>query len=131
GALAAGVARATRAVAVEMEELSDFAFVQALVDARARGCDVAVVVPGVGRAAATTAAARQLAAAGVVVRAVDTPTIHAKAIVDDDWLYVGSANLTAASLDANREVGLVLADDDARTAVSAAIAADLASGEAL
>ncbi|MDB4979325.1 MAG: hypothetical protein JWM82_77 [Myxococcales bacterium] len=128
--LADAVARATRTVVVEMEELSDGALVHALGDARARGCDVSVALPGAGRSGATTAAARRLSDAGITVRAVDAPTIHAKAVIADDWLYVGSANLTTASLDANREVGLALTDATARGVVAAAVGADLASGHA-
>jgi cardiolipin synthase len=129
-ALAAAVDRALRAVAVEMEELSDFSLVDALVDARTRGCAVSVVLPGLGRSAATDAAARRLAGVGVVVRFVDAPTIHAKVLVADDWLYVGSANLTAASLDANREVGLALTDAAAVGQAARTLAGDLASGRA-
>jgi phosphatidylserine/phosphatidylglycerophosphate/cardiolipin synthase-like enzyme len=129
-ALAGALARAARAVTVEMEELSDFALVDALVAARARGCAVAVALPGAGRSAATDGAARRLAAAGVAVRLVDAPTIHAKAVQADGWLYLGSANLTTASLDANREVGLALADAAAQRLVASTIAADLARGRA-
>jgi phosphatidylserine/phosphatidylglycerophosphate/cardiolipin synthase-like enzyme len=130
-ALAAALAGASRAVAVEMEELSDPALVGALAGARARGADVSVALPGAGASDATSASARRLTDAGVEVRLVDAPPVHAKAVVADDWLYVGSANLTAASLDANREVGLGLteaADAAALELVARTIAADLARG---
>ena len=129
-AIAAAIARAARAVAVEMEELSDAAVVSALAAARARGCAVSVALPGAGTSAATDAAARQLAAAGVAVRFLDAPQVHAKAVVADDWLYLGSANLTTASLDANREVGLGLRDAGALRLVARTIADDLARGRA-
>jgi phosphatidylserine/phosphatidylglycerophosphate/cardiolipin synthase-like enzyme len=129
-ALAAALARAARTVAVEMEELSDADLVAALEAARARGCAVSVVLPGSGASAATDAAARALAAAGVAVRLLDAPQVHAKAVVADGWLYVGSANLTAASLDANREVGLALTDPAAVRLVAGTIADDLARGHA-
>ena len=129
-ALTAAIGRASRAVAVEMEELSDAAMVAALVSARNRGCGVSVALPAADPSAATEAAAARLAAGGVAVRFVDAPTIHAKAIVADGWLYVGSANLTTASLDANRELGLALTDAAAADRVARTIAADLASGHA-
>jgi phosphatidylserine/phosphatidylglycerophosphate/cardiolipin synthase-like enzyme len=129
-ALAAALARATRAVSVETEEISDAAVVGALVDARARGCAVSLALPGSGTSSATNEAARRLAAAGVVVRFVDAPPVHAKAIVADDWLYVGSANLTTASLDDNREIGLGLTDAAALRLVAATIGDDLAGGRA-
>ncbi|HVU50796.1 MAG TPA: phospholipase D-like domain-containing protein, partial [Polyangia bacterium] len=122
--------RAARVVAVEMEELSDPDLVAALAAARGRGCAVSVVLPGSGASAATDAAARALASAGVAVRYVDAPQVHAKAVVADGWLYVGSANLTTASLDANREVGLALTDPAAVRLVAGTIAGDLARGRA-
>jgi cardiolipin synthase len=129
-ALAAALARATRVVGVETEELSDVAIVAALVAARARGCAVSVALPAADPSSATTAAVARLAAGGVTVRLVDTPTIHAKAVIADGWLYVGSANLTTASLDANRELGLALGDAAARAVVARTIAGDVASGHA-
>jgi cardiolipin synthase len=128
-AMEAALGGAARVVAVEMEELSDAALVSALGAARARGCAVSVAVPA-SASAATLDAARRLAAAGVDARLVDMPQIHAKAVVADDWLYLGSANLTTASLDANREVGLGLRDAAALRLVARTIAADLASGHA-
>jgi cardiolipin synthase A/B len=128
-ALAAALGGAARDIAVEMEELSDVALVSALGAARARGCAVSVALPA-SASPATIDAARRLAAAGVATRLVDTPQIHAKAVVADDWLYLGSANLTTASLDANREVGLGLRDATALRLVARTIAADLASGHA-
>jgi phosphatidylserine/phosphatidylglycerophosphate/cardiolipin synthase-like enzyme len=127
-ALAAAIGGATASILVEMEELSDRALVDALIAARTRGCVVSTVVPGYGRSPATEAATRRLAAGGVAVRLVDAPTIHAKAVVAGGWMYLGSANLTTASLDANREVGLALTDPAALSLVSRTIADDLARG---
>jgi cardiolipin synthase A/B len=129
-ALAAALDGATRSIAVEMEELSDVAMTNELITARTRGVAVTVALPGAGRSPATESALHRLADAGVVVRLLDAPapTLHAKAVVADDWLYVGSANLTAASLDANREVGLGLTDPGAIRTVARTIAADLARG---
>jgi phosphatidylserine/phosphatidylglycerophosphate/cardiolipin synthase-like enzyme len=130
-ALAALVAGAARTLALEMEELSDGAMVDALAAAAGRGVEVRVVLPASGRSAATTAAAGRLAAGGVLVRALDTPDVHAKAVVADGRrLYVGSANLTAGSLDANRELGLVLDDVRLAAEVAATVDGDLARGVA-
>jgi phosphatidylserine/phosphatidylglycerophosphate/cardiolipin synthase-like enzyme len=120
---------AAATLAVETEELSDPAMVDALAAARARGVAVSVGLPASGTSGATTAAGADLTAAGVTVRAVGAPPLHAKAVVADGRaLFVGSVNLTATSLDANREVGLLLTGDDAAARViGETIAADLAS----
>ena len=124
------MAGARRAIAVEMEELSDAASVDALLAAVGRGVAVNVVLPGAGRSAATDAAAHRLAAGGASVRGLASPTVHAKAIVvAAARLYLGSINLTAASLDDNRELGLRLDDDPAAVAaIGPAMAGDWARG---
>ena len=54
-------------------------------------------------------AATFLTAAGVPVRRMLSPRVHAKTIVADGaQAYLGSENLSATSLDKNREVGLIL-----------------------
>lgn len=128
-ALLALMASAERRLRVEMEELSDAGAVATLVAAAARGVAVTVVAPAVDRAPATSAALGRLADAGVRVRALSAPAVHAKAIVADDRrLYVGSINLTAASLDLNREVGLVVDDAAAAGRAGRTIDGDAAAG---
>jgi phosphatidylserine/phosphatidylglycerophosphate/cardiolipin synthase-like enzyme len=47
----------------------------------------------------------------VQVRLVKTPYIHAKLIVADGArAFVGSQNLSTASLDSNRELGILISD---------------------
>jgi phosphatidylserine/phosphatidylglycerophosphate/cardiolipin synthase-like enzyme len=121
------IAGARRSIAIEIEELSDGAMVDALVAAVARGVAVSVVLPGVNRSTGTDAAAAALAAGGASVRALAAPTVHGKAIVADGArLYVGSVNLTAASLDQNREFGVRLDDAAMAGRVAATIAGDWA-----
>ncbi len=121
------IAGARRSIAVEIEELSDDVMVGALVAAVARGVAVSVVLPGANRSTSTDAAARALSAGGASVRALAAPTVHGKAIVADGArLYVGSINLTAASLDLNREFGLRLDDPVMAGRVATTVAADWA-----
>ena len=118
---------ARRSLAIEIEELSDGAMVDALLAAVARGVAVSVVLPGANRSTSTDAAAAALAAGGASVRALAAPTVHGKAIVADGArLYVGSVNLTTASLDQNREFGLRLDDAALAGRVAATIAGDWA-----
>jgi len=121
--------RASRALRVEMEELSDSEIVNHLVDAQTRGVSVRVVCPRTGRSAATSSALARLQSGGVNVRVLDAPTIHAKAMVADDRaIYVGSVNLTRASLDDNREFGVLWNDPAAATVIAKTIADDAARG---
>ena len=120
-------AQARSTLLLETEELGDAQAVDALVAARARG--VAVTLAWPGPADAAPAAFRTLAAAGATVRAVDTPSIHAKVVVADGRdLYLGSANLSTTSLDQDREVGLRLSDAALAGTIAATVAADAARG---
>ncbi len=128
-ALLALIGGAHASLALETEELTDALVIGALVDARARGVAVTVVWPG--PAAGAGAPFVKLAAAGATVRAVGAPAIHGKVVVADDrTLYVGSVNLTPTSLDANRELGLLLAEPQSAAEVAAIVAADAARGAA-
>jgi cardiolipin synthase len=123
--LAALIAGARRSLVMEMEELSDPDLVAALTAAVGHGVAVTMVLPGTDRSASTDAAAQTLAAGGVSVRALATPDVHAKAMVADGTrLYVGSINLTAASLDDNREFGVVIDDSAAAARMASTIAGD-------
>ena len=72
---------------------------------------------------------RQLAPSGVQVRLARGVYIHAKAIVADGRrAFVGSQNLTATSLDQNRELGIVLDDPASLSRIVRTFERDFATG---
>ncbi len=71
-----------------------------------------------------TQAATALRGLGVEVRFLSTPENHAKLIVADDSAFVGSENLSWTSLEANREVGVVVTDTETVTPLSDTFDAD-------
>ncbi len=49
-----------------------------------------------------------------VARALPRPYVHAKAmLIDDRYLYIGSINFSANSMDNNREIGIIVTNRDA------------------
>lgn len=72
------------------------------------GGQARVLVP-VGRSRSDRREATALVCAGVQVRHLATPTVHAKLIVTATATWIGSQNLSPVSLDVNREVGLITA----------------------
>lgn len=121
--------RARASILVEMEELSDGALTDRLAEAEQRGVSVTVVAPEAGRSGATTLTLRRLADAGVTVRRMARPVVHAKAmVVDGRHAYLGSVNFTRASLDDNREVGVLVENVGLATRLAAVIASDAAAG---
>ena len=73
----------------------------------------------------------RLARGGVHVRYSITLYMHAKLIVADGArAFVGSVNFSATSLDANRELGLLIADPDALATLTATFGVDWNAGTA-
>lgn len=98
------IAGARYSLDIYAEEVYDAASIQALADATRRGVRVRIVYAGLGDA-------EGLSGIGAQVARVASPYIHAKAIVaDGTTLFIGSENLSATSLDMNREVGLLMRD---------------------
>jgi len=125
---------ATRTLAVENEEMGDPSVTSALAAAAERGVQVKVTMTADSE---WDEALGELARAGVHVRLYPDDSsalyIHAKAIVADagrpgQRVLVGSENFSVASLDYNRELGIVSTDRAVVAAVSTTLAGDYAGG---
>ncbi len=97
------------AVAVALEELGD---APELVAALAMHHTAARLLLSTAAVSSPTAAAevQQLARAGVAIRVLREPYLHAKLLVTARATWVGSQNWSAPALDANREVGVITRD---------------------
>jgi cardiolipin synthase len=120
---------ARRRVLVEMYMLTSVDAVDALLMARAAGCEVRVLLEPTpyGDAMANQAAFMALTAAGVDVRWIGRPKglVHTKLVVVDDAVaYVMSLNLTMSGLATNREYVIVDSDPADRTRLLAIWNAD-------
>jgi cardiolipin synthase len=119
------LARST--LSLEEEELLDPQIVAALAAAARRGVSVRLLLPGVsgsGDSAEQANVAALIAAGGMVHRSARY-YIHAKLIVaDGNMAFVGSENISAASLDHNREMGIMVSDTTAITTFQASVADD-------
>jgi cardiolipin synthase len=99
-------------VDVEAEEMQDPDIERSLGETARRGVTVRVILPApVGGPDSNAAGRSRLASDGVLVRVLRNPYIHAKDIVvDRQEAFVGSENISTASLDLNREVGVLVED---------------------
>ncbi len=98
--------------------------------ARRRGADPAVLGAVVARAKAgvevralladpawmedNTATAVELATSSIPVRFLKSLDLHAKLVASDDVAFIGSENVSANSLDRNREIGISPTNEAAR-----------------
>lgn len=118
---------------IENEEMSDSAIVEALESAARSGVQVQVTMTYQG---SYTNNFTKLTAAGVQLRTLssdDTPYIHAKVILADSGApnasaFVGSENFSSASLEKNRELGLVLSDPAILSNIRSILTQDFQAG---
>ncbi|HEX9069686.1 MAG TPA: phospholipase D-like domain-containing protein [Ktedonobacterales bacterium] len=121
------IAIARSSLSLEEEELFDPQIMAALVAAARRGVSVRLLLPGVSGSGDSTERANvaALTAAGGMVRRSARYYIHAKLIVADaNIAFVGSENISVASLDQNREMGIIVSDTTAITTFEACITDD-------
>lgn len=118
---------ATKTIDIEMEEFSDAEVASHLVTRIEAGVAVRVVAPSSGRSTGTSTTLGSLRANRATIKVLATPDLHAKLIVvDGTEVYLGSVNLTAASLDRNREVGVLTRTGAVVTRAKATFEADFA-----
>ncbi len=103
--LLALIASARTSIDLYAEEIADAGVERALGAATERGVSVRVILPWGGSPRSVALLMRS----GVRVGELRSPYIHAKLLsVDGREAYVGSENLSTASLDRNRELGILL-----------------------
>lgn len=122
---------ANERIDLAMEVVNDERMIDLLARQAQDGIEVRVLLedPAEIRDHADTAA--ELEAAGVEVRWLPSPDLHAKAmVIDGRFAYIGSVNFTWSSLGRNREVGLVTADTEAVARILATFETDFANGVA-
>jgi phosphatidylserine/phosphatidylglycerophosphate/cardiolipin synthase-like enzyme len=120
--LLALLARAHRSVDVYAEEVQDLELETALIAAAHRGARVRLI------SNANDPTIARIQHGGVHVHLLSSPYIHAKLVlVDGRWAFVGSENISTASLDRNRELGVLVSDHDALARLAATFEGDWSS----
>jgi len=124
------ISSATRSVVVENEEMDSTSIEEALESTASRGVDVTVVMTADSE---WNSAFSQLESDGVhVVLYPDTSSalyIHAKVIdVDSARAFIGSENFSTASLNYNRELGLITSSATVLGLLNSELAVDISNG---
>ncbi|MBA2285179.1 MAG: hypothetical protein H0W02_06840 [Ktedonobacteraceae bacterium] len=102
---------AQKTLLMEGEEMQDSAVEQAIINAARRGVQVQVILPSVNGTDSNAGGIATIKQGGAYVREDARLYMHAKMItVDGRTAFVGSENISTQSLDHNRELGILLAD---------------------
>ncbi len=112
--LSALIRGANTSLDVECPYLLDEDVESLLIDAARRGVRVRLVTAPSSGADVNAQALSRLDGAGVAVRYLPSPYVHAKVVIaDETTAFVGSVNFSATSLDFNRELSVIVEHPDA------------------
>jgi cardiolipin synthase A/B len=115
------IGSAHKSLQIEAEEMQDNDIEQALVNTEKRGVQVQVILPASSSSSSDSGSSNSGNSAGIStieqgnVQVKEDPHLymHAKIIiVDGQKAFVGSENISAASLDSNRELGIIVSDQN-------------------
>jgi phosphatidylserine/phosphatidylglycerophosphate/cardiolipin synthase-like enzyme len=116
---------ATVEVDMYAEELRDQEVIATLEALPSQGVRVRLLMTGTGNGDSSRVGRSRLVSAGGEARLLQKPFVHAKMIVvDGTRAFAGSINLSAQSLDRNRELGLLTDDSALLSALSGAFEQD-------
>jgi cardiolipin synthase len=111
-ALATLINGATDSIDAETEDIDDNQLIQDLSD-KAKTLKVRLIVPTISQLESNKTALQELSSAGVQVRTISSPYMHAKMILsDENKAYIGSINFSTQSMDENRELGIIFTQAD-------------------
>lgn len=128
-ALTTLIQEARETLLVEAETMNDDKLEQELINAVKRGVDVKIVVQN-ELDADDTRDARKIKNAGAQVKKISSPYMHAKIIVvDNKKAYIGSVNISANSMDNNRELGIIVSEAEVLRRLNETFQKDLAKGK--
>ncbi|MCX6084830.1 MAG: phospholipase D-like domain-containing protein [Caldiserica bacterium] len=118
-----------RSVEIASEVFDDPETCRLLQDLAQQGVVVRVLVAAPESIAVNAATRTEMEGTGVAIRYLESPYLHAKYIVvDGRTAYVGSHNLSASSLDENREVGVMTDDSTVVSTLETTFANDWDTG---
>ena len=114
----------TKTIDIEMEVINDDQVISQLCD-EAKKIQVRLLVPTFSQIDSNFNSVNKLSACGAFVKTMSSPYVHAKLIlVDSAKAYVGSVNLSSQSMDENRELGIILTQNDSLKNLVVSFASD-------
>jgi len=106
------ITRAARTIDIEMEIINDPGIIDALVQ-KAKTARIRIIMPDLNKVPSNKEAMEKLHQSGILVQTKQKPYIHAKVMILDNILaYIGSINFSTESIDQNREIGIVISQQD-------------------
>lgn len=119
---------ATKTIDVEVEDIVDDQ-IESILSQKTKSTQVRLLIPTLSQIKSNEKAIKKLKQSGVLVKILSSPYIHAKLIlIDDQKAYVGSVNLSTQSMDENRELGIILSENDSINLLDSTFESDWSKG---
>jgi cardiolipin synthase A/B len=97
---------------IEVEDIGDIEF-ENLLKEKSMTSKVNLILPTIKQISSNDKAIKNLESANVKVKLMSNPYVHGKIIlVDNKKAYVGSINFSTQSMDSNRELGIIVSQND-------------------
>lgn len=101
---------AVKTIEIEDEIIEDKQ-VANLLKEKAKNVSIKIIIPTFTQIPSNKIIVSDLIKAGIIVKVLSSPYVHAKLIlVDDKIAYIGSVNLSSQSMDENRELGIIFSE---------------------
>jgi phosphatidylserine/phosphatidylglycerophosphate/cardiolipin synthase-like enzyme len=120
----AHIGNAATTLDAELYYIADTGVRAAIIAAKNRGVAVRVLLADTSEIPDNATTADMLLAAGVPVKTLRNPIVHAKVLIADGVGLVGSHNMSSTSLRDNREIGLFVREGTAMAPVTNQFTAD-------
>jgi phosphatidylserine/phosphatidylglycerophosphate/cardiolipin synthase-like enzyme len=124
------IAQAQATLELSVMYVTDGALLRATLERAKAGVATRILLADPAWIKSNAATAKKFADAGVQVRYMKDFDCHAKLILSDARAFVGSENLSSNSLDANREIGMLIANEGSVAPIRTQFEADWQAGVA-
>lgn len=118
------ISTSTQTIDIEIEDIADDQ-ITSLLENKAKAEQIRIIVPTLSQISSNKKNLEELKNAGVKVKTLSSPYVHAKLIlVDGVKAYTGSVNLSTQSMDQNRELGIMFTQSDSIESLSSTFESD-------
>lgn len=103
------ITSAKKTLDIASQNMADDSIVRQIIAAYTRGVQIRILLPDVKDVDSNTDAIQTLKRAGIAIKTLKKPYLHAKSfVIDGEVVYIGSINFTQNSIEKNREVGVLM-----------------------
>lgn len=107
------VKNAKKSIKIYAHNISDNSILNQIIQKNKEKIDVKMILPDLKKVSSNENEIKLLQENNIDLKMIDKPEIHAKSIlIDEKYLYIGSINFSSYSMDKNREIWILIKNED-------------------